>query len=369
MTVTIQSLQQCTRCVMDTTDPDITFDHEGVCDHCRRYDAAQQYWQREARQLPRLLASIKQNGEGQPYDCLMGISGGVDSSYLLYVMVAEFALRPFVFHVDNAWDTPIARANIQRLCTALELDLHTIPLDPDLVYDIQRAFIVSGVPDCDIASDHIIQAVYWDLARTRRISSLIYGVNYRTETHGVRAWSQGHADWTYIQGIHQRFGTRPTAIPHYSVWWLLWQRLTKQYAMIPLLNYVDYHRDHALDILQTFCGYEPYGGKHGENVFTRWFQGYYLPTRFGYDKRKSHLSNLICAGELSRDEVVQQLQQVPYDSALMSRDTAEICHRLKLSNHDFVSTVYAVPKTYDDYPHSRLLTLMVKAKQWVKGTR
>jgi hypothetical protein len=285
---------------------------------------------------------------------------------LLYVLVAEFNLRPYVFHIDNGWDMPFATRNMKRLCDCLYVPLHHIELDTALVYDIQRAFLLSGVPDCDVASDHIIRAVYYDLCDELSCRYAVIGTNYRTETHGVRAWSQGHADWTYIQQIHRRFGTRPTAIPHYSVWRLLWHRLTRRPRMIPLLNYLDYRRATALETLQTFCGYESYRGKHGENRFTRWFQGMYLPERFGYDKRKCHLSNLVCAGELTRDEALRQLQVDPYDPDHMMEDTAEVGIRLNISHHEFVKLLEQPIKTYNDYPHSRLLTALIRLRGVVR---
>jgi len=258
---------------------------------------------------------------------------------------------------------------MQRLCRALNVKLHNIPLDLELVYDIQRAFLFSGVPDVDIASDHIIQATYLDLARDLKLTYLLYGVNYRTETHGVRAWSQGHADWTYIKGIHRRFGTQPTVIPHYAMWRLLWHRLIKTPKLIPLLNYLEYYPAQAMQRLHKFCGYEPYGGKHGENAFTRWFQGMYLPARFGYDKRKCHLSNLVCAGEYTRDEALQQLQEIPYDSEVMADDTGQVMNHLDITPAEWKWIICQPVKRYEDYPRDRLLPLLIWLRRMIGGRR
>ena len=306
-TTKVPGLRVCTRCVMDTTDPEITFDADGVCNHCHDHDrmARQLVFSGDdgRRRLDEIVTRIKRDGAGRRYDCVIGVSGGVDSTFVAY-KVKQLGLRPLAVHLDNGWDSEIAVSNISVTLKNLGIDLHTHVIDWEEFKDIQLAFLRSGVPDCEIPSDHAIAASVHCAASRLGIRHTIWGCNARTETHLPRAWSQGHYDWGYIKAIRRRYGTgRIQTYPHLNfISYVTGYRFTQ--TRLNLLDYIDYSKTGALKLLERELGWRNYGGKHHESVYTRWYQGWFLPVRFGFDKRKVHLSSLICSEEISRVEAL-----------------------------------------------------------------
>lgn len=343
--------QVCARCVMDTTDPAITFDAGGVCNHCHVYDRQVATQVKPGadgvRQLEAAAALIKRDGHGKQYDCAIGISGGVDSTYVAH-QVKRLGLRPIAVHLDNGWDSEIAATNIGAALRTLAIDLETLVIDWEEFKDIQLAFLRSGVPDCEIPSDHAIVASVHQVARQHGIRHTIWGYNTRTETHLPREWSQGHLDWRYIRSIHRRYGSgRTRTFPHLDFWGSLGRfRATT----INLLDYIDYVKADAIEVLQRDLGWRSYGGKHHENIYTRWYQGWFLPTRFGYDKRKTHLSSLICSGQITRDRALEELTQPPYDVELQRNDTEYVIKKLGLTEESFRAIIDGPKRTYRDFP-------------------
>jgi N-acetyl sugar amidotransferase len=347
----LPDVQVCTRCVMDTTDPKITFDAGGVCNHCHTYDrqvaATVRSGAEGQRALEAAVQRMRDQGAGKPYDCAIGISGGVDSTFVAY-QVKKLGLRPIAVHLDNGWDSEIAATNISAALRALDIDLETLVIDWEEFKDIQLAFLRSGVPDCEIPSDHAIVASVHHVAAQHGIRHTVWGYNTRTETHLPREWSQGHLDWRYIRAIHRRYGTgRTRTFPHLGFMGSLG---IFRASAINLLDFIDYVKSDAIAILQRDLGWRSYGGKHHENIYTRWYQGWFLPTRFGYDKRKTHLSSLVCSGQITREKARQELMQPPYDEAVQRNDTEYVIKKLGLNSESFAAILSGPRRTYHDFP-------------------
>jgi N-acetyl sugar amidotransferase len=347
----LPGVRVCTRCVMDTTDPQIVFDETGVCNHCHSYDRLVKATVRSGaegeRQLAAAVEQIRRDGAGKRYDVAIGISGGVDSTFVAY-KVKQLGLRPIAVHLDNGWDSEIAATNISAALRALGVDLETLVIDWTEFKDIQMAFLRSGVPDCEIPSDHAIVASVHKVAAEHQIRHTIWGYNTRTETHLPKAWSQGHLDWRYIKAIHQQFGSgRIRTFPHLNFMGSLG---IYRATTLNLLDYIDYVKADAIELLQRDLGWRSYGGKHHENVYTRWYQGWFLPTRFGYDKRKTHLSSLICSGQISREKALEELMQPPYSVDLQRADTEYVIKKFGLTPEAFQSIMTAPRRNFWEFP-------------------
>lgn len=337
---------------MDTSDPDIRFDADGVCNHCRRYDrmVAEHVRTGEAgrRRLEAIADRIRATGHGKPYDCVIGVSGGVDSTFVAW-QVRAIGLRPLAVHLDNGWDSEIAVGNISAALQRLRIDLHTEVLDWEEFRDIQLAFLRASVPDAEVPSDHAIFASLYRTATRFTIRHVITGVNVRTETHLPSAWSRGHFDFGYIQSVHARYGTRRIrTFPHYTFFEYLTGFSTTHHTL-NILDYVDYSKTAALTRLTNDLGWRDYGGKHCENVYTRWYQGVYLPRKFGYDKRRSHLSSRICSGEITRDQALAELDRPPYDASLQEEDCDYVAKKLGIDRAGLAALIAAPPRRFEDF--------------------
>lgn len=342
----------CTRCVMDTSDPDIAFDAEGVCHHCHDYDREVALRVRGGAEGARLLQErveqIRRDGAGQSYDCVIGVSGGVDSTFVAY-RVKQLGLRPIAVHLDNGWDSEIAATNIGLALRTLSIDLETLVIDWEEFKDIQLAFLRSGVPDCEIPSDHAIVASVHQVGRRLGVRHSIWGYNTRTETHLPPAWSRGHFDFGYIRAVHRRYGNgRIRTYPHLAFSASL--PFAFRSTHLNILDYVDYVKADALKLLERELGWRSYGGKHHESVYTRWYQGWFLPTRFGYDKRKAHLSSLVCSGELTREAALCDLRKPPYAEDLQRADTEYVIKKLGLTADAFHAIMTGPKRTFDEFP-------------------
>jgi N-acetyl sugar amidotransferase len=342
----------CSRCVMDTTDPYIMFDQKGVCNHCHRYDQLANelvFTGDEGRQkLNRITAKIKADGSDRQYDCIIGVSGGVDSTFAAY-KVKELGLRPLAIHLDNGWDSELAVSNIEKFLKQLNIDLHTHVMDWEEFKDLQLAFLRASTPDSEIPTDHAIVSLLYQIADEMRLKYVITGINIRTETHLPDAWSRGHADWKYIDSVHRRFGRIPLkTYPHRSR--LEELRYRRKQKWVSILDYVDYVKKDAIRILQEELGWQYYGGKHQESIYTRFFQGYVLPTKFGVDKRKMHLSSLICSGEMSREEAMEALKTPPYAPGMLEADRTYVLKKLDITEEGLRRIMELPKKTIFDYP-------------------
>ncbi|WP_343530402.1 N-acetyl sugar amidotransferase [Pedobacter sp.] len=349
--------QICTRCVMDTTDPDIIFDNNGICNHCHMHDLQVKKnvisGIEGQKRLKEIVSKIKEENKNKKYDCVIGVSGGVDSTYVAY-KVKEMGLRPLAVHLDNGWNSELAVKNVENICRKLEIDLHTIVLDWTEFSDLQLSFLKASTPDSEIPSDHAIVASLLDTAKEIGVNYIIAGHNVRTETHLPVAWSQGHTDWGYIKNVQKRFGKiELKTFPHLNFFEFFFPPYVKKFVNI--LNYLDFSKTEAMPILEKELGWKYYGGKHYESIYTRWYQGYWLPAKFGYDKRRSHLSSLVCAGELTREQALSELETNTYTPELQKEDTAYVLKKFNINQNQLDEIFFSPKKTYWDYaPYARL---------------
>jgi N-acetyl sugar amidotransferase len=337
-------------------DRSIEFDSLGICNHCRRYDelittrtlggAAGK------TALDQIVGRIRRAGRGREYDCIVGVSGGVDSTYVAY-LVKQLGLRPLAIHFDNGWDSELAIKNIERVLRVLDIDLHTHVVDWHEFRDLQLAFLRASTPDGEIPTDHGIFATLWTEAAKRGIRYIVSGMNFATEAVSVPDWSYGHQDWRYIRDVHRIFGTVPlTTYPHYSLSGLAWMTVARRIRTVSILNYVDYHREEVMRLLQDQLGWIYYGGKHHESVYTRFWQGYVLPRKFGVDKRYGHLSDLINSGQLTRAQALEEIAKPPYPEEEQQQDLQYVVKKLGLSLAEFEQLMALPVKSFRDYRNS-----------------
>jgi N-acetyl sugar amidotransferase len=347
--------QACTYCVMDTSDPTIEFDVEGRCNHCRGFPAKQAKLgdaDARAKQLVEIVSAIRAAGRNKRYDCLIGVSGGVDSTYVAY-LVKQLGLRPLAIHLDNGWDSELAVSNIQKVLERLGIDLVTRVLDWDEFRELQLAFLRASVSDAEIPTDHAISAALFETAIAHDIKYVISGANVETEAILPTSWTYGVWDWRYIKGIHRRFGRgRLRDYPHYSLTRVLYLTAIRGIKAVQILNYVPYVKDEVMRVLQHDLGWKYYGGKHYESIYTRFFQGYILPQKFNIDKRRAHLSTLICAGQMTREEALAALERDVYGEGCAEEDLEYVVKKLGLTTAEF-GAIMALPlRSYRDYPNS-----------------
>lgn len=339
---------------MDTSDQEIQFDKSGVCSHCRLYSdfeiAHRRSDEQRAQELAKIVEQVKSDGKGHEYDCIVGVSGGVDSTYTAY-LVKQLGLRPLAIHLDNGWNSEQAVRNIERTLQALNIDLHTHVLDWDEFRDLQIAFLRGSTPDGEIPTDHAIAALLYSEAARNGVKYIINGRNIVTEAVAPRAWAQGHGDWKYIRSVHSRFGTRKLrTYPHYGIGALGYYILVKRLKVVSILDYVSYVKTDVMTLIREKLGWEYYGGKHYESIYTRFFQGYILPTKFNIDKRKAHLSTLVCSGQLTRDQALAELQAPIYPEGLLEQDRRFVLKKLELSEAEFQKIMTLPTKSFWDYP-------------------
>lgn len=339
---------------MDTSDPEIVFDENGICNHCTSCIQAIRehvFSGVEAnRKLHQLVEVMKRAGKGKPYDCLIGVSGGVDSTYLA-MKVKEFGLRPLALHLDNGWDSELAVSNIEKTLRKLNIDLHTCVINWKEFRNLQVAFLRASTPDSEIPTDHAIVASLYETANKYNIKYIISGINFSTEGILPAAWSHGHYDWKYIHSINSQFGAAPLeTYPHYSFIQFLKYIFIKKIKVVFPLNYMEYNKEAVVSLLESELGWRNYSGKHYESKYTRFFQAYILPTKFGFDKRRAHLSTLICSQQLSREEALRLVQEPLYDKNELVADTEFVEKKLNLSTSEFQNIITAPKKTFHDYP-------------------
>jgi len=337
---------------MDTSDPDIQFDDKGICNHCRHYDYLVKKFVFDGddgkEKLQHIIKEIKDVGIGREYDCIIGVSGGVDSSFVAY-KVKQLGLRPLAVHLDNGWDSELAVKNIELFLKKLDIDLYTHVIDWEQFKDLQLSFLYASTTDSEIPSDHAINAILHEIANEKKVKYIIYGCNIRTESHLPRTWSQGHLDWKYIVSIHKKYGHLPlTTFPHMDFFNL--NRNLIAHKTINILNYLSYSKKDAMILLENELGWKYYGGKHYESIYTRFYQGYILPKKFGYDKRKTHLSSLICSGEINRSEAIDELKKEPYPVEMQREDKEYVIKKFGLSEQEFERIMNLPKQKYEDFP-------------------
>lgn len=369
--------QMCTRCVMDTTAEEINFDSKGVCSFCHYFDGKVKPVLERARSgesrklLEAIVTEIKRSSHGKPFDSILGLSGGTDSSYLAY-QAAELGLRPLLIHVDTGWNTLESERNVKNLVKGLGLELQIILVDWEEMQDLQLAFYKSAVKNCEIPQDHAFLAVLYKKAAEVGVHYILSGGNFATESILPQSWGYNAGDSRHLLAIHKRFGSRPLrSFPTLNFWErYLYYPFVRKIREVRLLNYVAYNRAEAKQILKEKFGWQDYGAKHYESVLTRFFQGYYLPTKFGIDKRKAHLSSLILSGQMTREEALEELKKLPYPSEeLLQADMAYIAERLGLSLSEWKGILALPPRRHEDFPSNRFLFTVKDALVKAAGIR
>lgn len=363
----MRKYQVCSNCVMDTSDSKIIFDEKGMCDHCHNYyENIVPNWHPDevgAKELEKIVAQIKKEGEGKQYDCIIGLSGGVDSSYLAYYAVKKLGLRPLFFACDTGWNLNVAVENVKKIVEGLEQPLYEETVNWEEMKDLQLAFFKSQVPYQDLPQDHVIFASLYNYAAKHGIKYVLTGGNNSTEcVREPNEWVYNN-DIKMIKDIHKKFGkTKLKTLPMCSMFkYRLYYRYFKGMKVIKPLDLIPYTKADAIDTLQREFGWEPYANKHFESVFTRFYEGYWLVKKFGYDKRRAHFSSLVLTKQLDRDEALDILKKPPYDEKTAMEDMEYISGKLGITKEEFLEIMAGENKTYEDYKNSAgLINLAIK---------
>ena len=325
----------CEKTIMDTSDIEISFEN-GISNYATKYNFyLKKYGHNDGKNQSRLdliVEKIKNESKNKEYDCIIGISGGIDSSYLLHYAVKVLKLRVLPFHVDTGWNSEIAVSNISELVNKLNLNLHTLVLDWHEIKDLQRSFFMSGVPNLDIPQDHSFNAAIYREASKFNIRYILNGNNFVTESILPNSWGYDCTDLTHILDIHKKFGSvNLKTYPKLSLFKkFVYYPIIKRNITVEPLNYINYDKDDAVKLLMEKYNWKSYGGKHNESLFTKFFQSFYLVKKFGFDKRKAHLSSLIVANKITRDEAIKILK-VPILSKVEEKNEIDFWRWISLS--------------------------------------
>ncbi len=360
----------CSNCILDSTEPSIKFDEKGVCNFCNDYFEIQKQSfhvltsEEKLEKLNKIVELIKKEGKGKDYDCIIGLSGGVDSSYVAYV-VKNLGLRPLAVHLDNGWDAELAVKNIENICTKLDIDLYTHVINWEEFKDLQLSFLNASVANAEAPTDHAIFASLFNLTRKYRIKWIIDGVNHATEfSREMENGSGGgyaYSDLKQIQGIHKIFGKIPIpTYPTMSYWKKLYLKKIVGIRQFSILDYVEYNKQDALKLLSEKLGWRSYGAKHHESIFTKWHQTVYLPEKFGYDKRRLHLSDLILSKQITRDEAINEIKKPALKDTEKIELEEYLMKKLGLTLDEYNRILNSKPKSYKEYPNQEWITKIYK---------
>ena len=360
----------CVRCVMDTTDKTLVLDENGVCPRCNEYEQRiakeWNYGKGHEAELNKLIGEIKESGKDKPYDCLLGLSGGLDSSYLLHLAVAKWGLRPFVFHVDAGWNLPVAESNVRRICDKLGVELHVEKMDFEDMRQMQIAFFRTGHAGLDAPQDHAFIALVDKFSEKLGVKYILNGYNISTEIVADPAsWFEGAGptgDATYLKDVMRKHGGYKTKNYTYTTGFRhkFWLPYVKGVKTVHLLNLVPFTKQEMIEVLSTEYGYEPYKQKHFEDLLTKFIEGWWWPTRFGYDIRKAQLSSLVITGQMTRDEALEILKTPPLTEEESKELFAQVANKLQISEEELVS-YHRLPKKYIKYRNNNwAFTLGIK---------
>lgn len=356
--VNVRKYQRCTCCVMDTTDSKIVFDENGVCDYCNDYHKnILPAWSAKLADkdlLAKTAEQIKRDTAGQKYNCIIGLSGGVDSSYLCYVAKELMGLNPLCYVCDTGWNLKVADENISRIVEALELDVYTETVNWDEMRDLQLAFLKSQVPYQDLPQDHAIFAGLYNYAVSHGIKYVLTGANSATECIRPPIEWVYQNDLRFIKDVHRRFGTiKLKTFPMCSmVKYRIYYPIFKGMKRVAPLDMVEYDKEKVKAFLHDRFGWEAYANKHYEDIFTRFYEGYYLPYKFGYDKRKCYLSNEILVGTKTREDALGELESPGYDESTMHEDLDFIAAKLGISSAELQALIDGENKSFKDYKNT-----------------
>lgn len=345
----------CKKCIMDTSDKEIIFDEKGICNHCYEYDLLEKKLLKgEKREQIKndIVKEIKNHGKNKEYDCIMGISGGVDSTYLAYI-VKGLGLRPLAVHFDNGWNSEFAVANIENALKKLDIDFFTHVVDWEEFKDLQLSYFKAGVVNLEVPTDHAIPAVMHNAAVENGIKFIVTGGNTVSEAIMPRTWNYNANDLENLKDIHKKFGTRKLkTYPILGLEKYLYNIYVRRIKVINFLEYIDYNREKAKEKLKSELGWKDYGRKHGESLFTRFYQDYILPKRFGFDKRRAHLSTLICSGQISRKDALREIEKAPLTERELIIDKKYFIKKLGFSEDEFDEYMKSPIRTHFEFKNN-----------------
>ncbi len=349
--------QICTNCIMDTTDPEIYFDENGVCNHCLKFEnQLKKNWftnEEGKKKLDAIINQIKIDGKNKKYDCVIGLSGGVDSSYLAYILRKLYPeLRILAIHIDGGWNSELAVHNIENIVKILGIDLYTGVVPWEEMQDLQLAFFKSQLANQDVPQDHTFFATLYHVANKNGIKYFLSGGNLATESILPSSWGYNAMDATQLKAVHKKFGKKK--LKKYEIVSFFKRKVYypyfKKFRIIRPLDFLPYLKDEAKETIKSELNWRDYGGKHHESKFTKFFQAHWLPTKFGFDKRKAHLSSLIVSGQMTRDEALKELEKPLYDETELKEDKEFISKKLGISLEEFETIMQQSNKTFLDYP-------------------
>ena len=367
--------QVCTRCVMDTTDTDIQFDEHGVCQRCREYEERilpdWQHGKGHEKELQELIKKIKKSGEGKQYDCILGLSGGLDSTYMLHLAVKEWGLRPFVFHIDCGWNLPVAEENIRKVCNGLGVELHIEKMDWNELREMQLAWFRTGMEMLDAPQDHAFIALIDRFSRELGVKYIMNGYNICTEivADPVSWTSDGGptGDGTYMKDVIKKYCRIPIKSYTFTSGFKhkFWIPYVLGVKTLKPLNLVEFTKKEMVDTLVKEYGYEPYGQKHFEDLLTKFLEGYWMPKRFGHDIRRAQLSSLVVTGQMTREEALKILEQPPITEEEGKAMFKEVAQKLEISEEE-LQQYFEMPKCTEKFKsQEKLYNLGIRLYEWL----
>lgn len=352
----IRPYQICKRCIMDTNDdPDILFDEKGNCNYCEEMSKLLEIEKNitideKNNRLDRAIDEIKRSKGNKKYDCILGVSGGVDSTYMAF-FAKKMGLNPLVVHYDNGWDSETAASNIHKIVSKLGFDLYTYVNDWKEFRDIQVAFFKASVVDIELITDQAIVAILIKVARQHKVKHILYGTNLSTEAILPSHWYHWKTDVLNIKAIHEKYGKlKLSTYPMIGFFRRWYYDKFRKYKMVYLLDLIPFNKEEAKNILIEELNWKDYGGKHYESIFTRFYQSYYLPEKFKIDKRKAHLSTLICSGQITRDKALDEWKKPLYSPEKLKEDKEYVIKKLGLTDIEFNNLMVLRPKAHTDFP-------------------
>lgn len=345
-------IKRCTRCILPDSIPNIEFDGKGECSYCRLFDSLNEIDyplnEKGRNQFKQLINKIKSKGKNKQYDCIVGVSGGVDSTYML-IKAKELGLRPLAVHFDNGWNSELAVDNITNLLKSLHIELYTYVVNWDEFKDIQRAFLFASVPEAEVPSDIAIISTLYKIADKFKVKYILNGVSFRTEGNIPPQW--GYSDGKYVRSIHKKFGSlKMKTFPNLYLRDVFYYILLKRIKLIRFLNYYDYSKQDAKKYLENSFGWRFPGGHHYESIYTRWYQGFLSPVKFGMDRRLISVSAQVRSGHISREAALETIAQSHYSEEQIKHDTEYILKKLNISETEFDTIMKAPVHTFRDYP-------------------
>lgn len=343
----------CSQCVLDSSIAGISFNEKAVCNYCEALSKIPARTNLHKGELDKIINEIKEDGKNKAYDCVIGLSGGVDSSYVAY-LVKTMGLRPIAVHLDNGWDAEIAVNNIHQICEKLDIDLYTHVVDWQEFRDIQKSFLKASLANAEIPTDHAITAILFKIARKYKVNYIIDGVNHATEIvrEGFRAGGYHFSDLHHLKAVHKQFGSvKIKSYPTLSYFRKFYYRSVLKIKQVSILDYIDFNKQEAIKVLADKVNWKSYGGKHHESIFTKFFQVVLLPEKFNFDKRKIHLSDMILSGQISREEALRQLEEPPIPTQERKELISYFKKKMGYSDAEYDEMISAKPRSHKEFPN------------------